>query len=135
MNSCVKCGAELNPGAKFCIKCGTPLVSAAAPSVAPSLQGDGSRLKSVESEARLARPDEAPVTPSETPAAAPAQTPATARTEAPAETPAGVSTPHPSPWMTNSTPADAPTFGTVPDGSGIKEFHAQESTAGQFRVK
>ena len=41
MSSCVNCSAELSPGWKFCIYCGTPTVPAAVRPEVDELEGDG----------------------------------------------------------------------------------------------
>lgn len=51
MSTCSKCGAELNSGAKFCTKCGTPVVD-----VVPVFHASGSGLEPVYATSNTANP-------------------------------------------------------------------------------
>ena len=99
---CTTCGYETQPGAKFCVQCGTTIVAASAPAgmaplAAPSVTSRPAPAPAASStSATAARPAYAP-SPATTTAARPAYapSPATATAARPAYTPPPGATPDP----------------------------------------
>ena len=99
---CTTCGYETQPGAKFCVQCGTTIVAASAPAgmaplAAPSVASRPASAPAASStSATAARPAYAP-SPASATAARPAYapSPATATAARPAYTPPPAATPDP----------------------------------------